>query len=79
MGKYKGWFVEWIEEWSQLWQGCNWYTFHPIMLELEDDKIMGGAEFTLIVLGLGLRVRWNHTVTKVVADMKQQVDTLTKE
>lgn len=38
------WFLDWVEEWSQFWEPCNWYTFHPIHLQVEDDRIMGGVE-----------------------------------
>ncbi len=77
--RYKGVFVEWIEEYSQFWQRCNWYTFHVIELELENDEVMGGVEFTVIVLGLGLRVRWNHTETEAAADIKRQVGEITED
>lgn len=71
---YKGWFIHWIEEWSQFRGGCNWYTFHPIQFEIEDDRSMGGVEMTLIVLGLGFRVRWNWRVTDQAADILQAID-----
>lgn len=76
---YKGWFVDWIEEWSQFLGGCNWYTFHPVLIEIEDDRIMGGIEATVIVLGLGARVRWNHTKTLQVASIERQVAELTEK
>jgi len=57
-------FIEWIEEWSQLLGGCNWYTFHPIMIELEDDRMLGAIEGTFIVFGLGFRFRWNFRMTE---------------
>lgn len=67
------WLLQPIEEWSQFWQPCNWYTFHPFMLELEDDRALGAVEVTFIVLGLGLRWRWNHTETERMTEIKQQV------
>lgn len=70
---YKGWLLEWIEEWSQFFGGCNWYTFHPIQIEVEDDRMMGGVEATVIILGLGLRVRWNYRITEKAADILQSV------
>lgn len=70
---YTGFFIEWTEEWSQFAGGCNWYTFHPIVIEFEDDRIMGGIEATFIVLGLGFRLRWNYTVTEKVQRIKDQV------
>lgn len=71
---YKGWFVEWIEEWSQFLGGHNWYTFHPIHIKFEDDRMMGGVEAKVIVLGLGFRARWNYTVTKQTAELIQSVE-----
>jgi hypothetical protein len=71
---YTGWFVDWIEEWSQFFSDCNWYTFHPIQIEVEDDRIMGGVEATVIVLGIGVRVRWNYAKTEKVAQIIRAVD-----
>ena len=73
-GRYTGLFFHWIEEWSQLFQECNWYTFHPIDVEFENDSIMGGWEATVIFMGLGFRVRYNHTETETVSGIKDQVD-----
>lgn len=75
-GEYRGLYWNWIEEWSQFFQPCNWYTFHPIMIELEDERNMGGVELTLIVLGLGFRIRWNHTETEMVEKIKSDIDAL---
>ena len=70
---YRGFFIEFIEEWSQFVHDCNWYTFHPIQIEIEDERNMGGVEMTVIVLGLGFRARWNHTETEQVKDIVRQV------
>lgn len=69
----KSWFIDWIEEYSQFFQECNWWTFHPAYIEFENDKIMGGIEATFIIAGLGLRVRWNHTITP---EMQECVDAM---
>lgn len=77
MNHYKGWlgwYIDWIEEWSQFFSACNWYTFHPIYIEFEDDRMMGAVEATLIVLGVGCRVRWNHTITEKAADILGSVE-----
>lgn len=76
---YKGWFLEWIEEWSQLLGGCNWYTFTPIKIEFEDDRILGGFETTWVILGLGFRIRWNHTETDAAREITDAVDELLAE
>lgn len=77
--KYVGWFVDWIEEWSQFVRRDNWYTFHPVHLEFEDDRCLGGLEFTIIVLGLGVRVRWNRKETVLSKKLRSQVDEFLKE
>lgn len=66
-------FIEFIEEWSQFAGGCNWYTFHPIMLEFEDDRSLGGYECTFIFLGIGFRWRWNHTETEMTKRLEQSM------
>lgn len=71
---YRGFFIEWIEEWSQFFQSCNWYTFHPIKIEIEDERNMGGFEMTVIILGLGFRARWNYDETEDVKDILRQVE-----
>lgn len=70
---YIGWHFNWIEEWSQFLPGYNWRTFHPVMIEVEDDRIMGGVEMTLVVVGVGFRVRWNYKRTEAVEDILEQV------
>lgn len=60
-----GWSWYWIEEWSQFFSACNWYTFHPIMIELEDDRSLGGLEAIVIVLGVGFRVRYTYDDAKL--------------
>ena len=57
---YKGWFIEPIEQWSQFFQDCNWYTFHLIHIECENEPLTGGWEITLTLLGFGLRFRRNY-------------------
>jgi hypothetical protein len=70
----KNWFIDWIEEWSQFFRDDNWYTFHPCWIEFENDKIMGGYEFTFVLLGCGMRWRWNHTSTPQMQDCLDAVE-----
>lgn len=70
---YEGFFIEWIEQWSQFFQSCNWYTFHPVHIEIEDDRSMGGIECSVVIMGLGFRARWNHTRTEKVESIARQV------
>lgn len=69
----KNWFIEPIQQWSQLWETCNWYDYDLIWIRFENDIIMGGYEATFIILGLGFRWRWNHTVTE---DMEYCLDAI---
>lgn len=69
MSTYTGWNIYWIEEWTQFFAKCNWYTFHPILFEVEDERSMGGLELSLIVAGLGFRVRWNYEETEMVSSI----------
>lgn len=71
--EYVGFFFEGIEEWSQFFTPCNWRDFHPVHLYVEDDRIMGGVEATLIVLGVGFRVRWNYARTEQVEEIKARM------
>lgn len=70
---YIGWHFDWIEQWSQFFQRCNWYDFTFIRIEVEDDRYLGGIEATVIVLGLECRVRWNHTLTPKMQEIRKQV------
>lgn len=72
------WIFEPIFEWSQLWQRCNWYTFTPIKLEVEDDRHMGSVEATAILLGIGFRVRLNWRETETTREIARQVSKLSK-
>lgn len=71
---YTGFSIYWIEEWSQFFKSCNWYTFHPLQIEVEDERNMGGFEITVIILGLGFRARWNYEETEMVKGIKEQVE-----
>lgn len=74
--EYVGWFVDWIEDWSQFFCPCNWRTFRVFFWELEDDRIMGGLETTFIILGLGLRLRWNYRITDEAAEIKSRIKSI---
>lgn len=73
--------AEWyfIEEWSQLLGGCNWYNFTPIKIEIEDDRILGGWEFTVVLLGVGFRFCYNYAETELVVRLRNQMKELTNE
>jgi hypothetical protein len=77
-GDYLGFHITWYEEWSQFFRNDNWYTFRPILIEFENDKIMGGLEVTVIILGLGVTVRYNHTITDDVSYIRNEIDNADK-
>jgi hypothetical protein len=76
---YRGLYVDGIEDWSQFFESCNWYTFRFCHLEFEWDRIMGGIETTIVILGVGIRIRYNYAETENVLHIKEQVDELTKQ
>lgn len=73
-GSDSNWLFEWIEEWSQFGPDYNWRTFHPFNWEIEDDRMLGAVETTLIILGLGFRLRWTYTVTEKMEYLKKTVE-----
>lgn len=74
VGSYTGFFIEPIEQWSQFFERCNWYDFTFIKFDVEDDRIMGGVECTLVLLGLGFRARWNYARTERVDEIARSVE-----
>jgi hypothetical protein len=74
--EYLGWFIDWREDYSQFFRKDSWYTFTFIQIEFESDVIMGGLEATLMVLGLGFRIRYNYKETEQYKDIKEMIDHL---
>jgi hypothetical protein len=70
------WLFELIEEYSQFFDDCNWYTYRFAHLEFENDSILGAYEGTIVILGIGIRVRWSHTETETMAEIKRRVETI---
>ena len=66
-------FLELVEQYSQFFEECNWYEYRIAHIELENDVMMGGVEITFIVLGLGFRLRWNHTETEAMKHCRDAV------
>lgn len=71
--------VELIQERTDLLPPYNWATFHPIMIEFEDDIALGAFEATIIVMGLGLRIRWTHTRTDFADQIGRQIEEIKRE
>lgn len=57
----KRFVITWINEWRQFDRklNWNWYTFTPIQLDFEYDKMTKGICFEIIILGLGFFLRFN--------------------
>jgi hypothetical protein len=72
--EYTGWHIDWTEDYSQFFRKDNWYTFTFIHLVFENDTMMGGYELTFVVLGLGFRIRYNHTRTELVDEILKSID-----
>ena len=55
-------FVNTINDWRQFSRKTkwNWYTMHFLHIYLENDKFTGGFEVVFVILGLGMRFRWNY-------------------
>ena len=75
----KDWFFEFYEDYSQLLQKCKWYAFRFAHIEVENDKLMGDFEATFILLGLGFRFRWNHTLTKERQECDEAIKKILEE
>jgi hypothetical protein len=69
-------FAEFIWEWGQLRSGFNWRTFHLVMIEVEDDRMCGAVEVTVVALGVGVRARWTYdsTFTRRMAEEVEAVE-----
>ena len=68
------WVIEFIEQYSQFFKRCNWYTYELAHIEIEDDRAMGGVDIVFVILGLGVRVRWNYTLTDKMREIRESVD-----
>ena len=67
------WIFEFTEEWSQFFDDCNWYDMHLLQAYVENDYIMGAYEVQVMLLGVGFRIRWNHTETELRAELAERV------
>lgn len=61
-------FIEILCEWSQIIGKYNWYSFTLINIYCENETWTGGFEFEFIILGVGLRFRWNYN-PKILENM----------
>ena len=58
------WMLDANQQWTDLFEPCNWYDFTVIRIDIENDKCMGAWEASFWLLGFGVRIRWNHTMTE---------------
>ena len=68
------WIFEFINDWEQLVQENNWLDFTLIYIHFMNDKILGGCEFDFVLLGLGIHIRLNHTMTKEMEGLIKGAD-----
>ena len=67
--------IEFINDWKQLTGKWNWYTFTFINIEFENDIMSHGYEFYFVVLGLGIRIRYNKASFKEwVEEAKKDIE-----
>jgi hypothetical protein len=65
--------IEFVNDWRQLVGSWNWYTFTLINIEFENDVMTHGYEFYFVILGLGIRIRYNK------ASYQEWANELTKD
>jgi hypothetical protein len=70
----------------ELWQALteifqskrfNWNVWQFIMIEFENDMMLGGYEFTFVFLGCGMRIRVPHE-TKISKAQWKKINSQTK-
>jgi len=52
-------FIESVNYWYWLFHACNWFDVELINISFEKDSMLDGYEFSFVILGFGLRLRWN--------------------
>lgn len=56
----KNFLAHFINDWGQIFGKWNWVSFHFIHIYFEDDKMTGGYELEVVILGLGFRARYTY-------------------
>lgn len=72
------WLIDLTEDYSQFFDACHWYTYRVAHIEFERDVVLGGWEASIALLGLGIRVRWNHTETDALREVRRRMDEIKK-
>lgn len=65
------WILSGINEWSQLLHTYSWDTYTLVHIDFEVDRMVGGYDFTFIILGLGFTLR--HNTQKGLDTMQQWI------
>ncbi len=69
-----------IFEWEQIIPHFNWYTFTPIKVEFEYDKMLQGVEVCIVILGIGFIIRYNlPSSDKIFAKFEDDIKKLCKK
>ena len=61
-------------QWKQLLGNYNWRNWDIISFTFEDDIMLGDYEFHMGLLGFTATVRWNHTDTGELENIKRQAE-----
>ena len=57
-------FATFYNDWEQLFGKWNWYNLTLVEISLEKDIMIPGYEFAFIILGIGVRFRYNGDWSK---------------
>lgn len=71
-------FIEFLNDWSQFIGDWNWITFTFCDCHIEKDMFVGGWEFVIQILGLGLRFRLNDPESEGIKEMNRRIDEIDK-
>ena len=69
-------FIYLINEWAQIIGRWNWYSFTLIEISAENDITAPGFELTIIILGLGFRLRINRDWSG--SELQKRIDDIKK-
>lgn len=75
----EGWAFESQNDWWNPFKKYNWYTLRLCHIEIENDAIFGAYECTIVLLGLGGRIRYTHTETEYAKDLEKRVEEMEKK
>lgn len=65
---------EFNNDWDSLFKGYNWTAFTFIHFYIEHEKWLKGWDLNIILLGLGVYIRFNYDVKFLEAKLKEWED-----